>query len=86
MKTIKLDVELTYDEDLMYGEDKDAKEWFFKDVLSGGLSLHSNEIGDSVGSIKVLNNVNRPDAFCETCGFDGLYNQCKFCPDCGRKL
>ena len=32
------------------------------------------------------NQVNRPDAFCETCGFDGLYNQFNFCPDCGRKL
>ena len=58
MKTIKLLVELTYDEDLMHGEDPESIRWFRDEILMceirEGLLLHSNEIGDTVGSIRVL--------------------------------
>ena len=58
MKTIKLLVELTYDEDLMHGEDPESIRWFRDEILMcenrEDLLLHSNEIGDTVGSIRVL--------------------------------
>ena len=59
MKKLKLEVELTYDAKLMHGgdDDKEAKDWFFKRILGGrkiDLILHSNEIGDEIGTIKVL--------------------------------
>ena len=60
MKKLILEVELEYDDDHMHGVDPDAIEWFRQDILMGEaegseLILHSNEIGDEVGTIKVLN-------------------------------
>ena len=58
MKTLKLLVELTYDEDQMHGEDPESIRWFRDEILMcenrEDLLLHSNEIGDTVGSIRVL--------------------------------
>lgn len=61
MKTLTLTVKLTYDEEIMHGRDKDeeAKQWFLKHVLgrsdvSEPLTLHSNYIGDEVGTIEVI--------------------------------
>ena len=57
MKTIKLLIELKYNAMLMHGGDgdKEAKEWFFKDILGGDkLVLFSGEIDDGVGDVKVL--------------------------------
>lgn len=49
-------VELEYDDKLMHGGDydKEAKDWFFKEILKDKLILHSNEIGDEIGEIKTL--------------------------------
>lgn len=53
-KTIKLEAEFTYDQECMHGEDKEAREWFFKDILmKDTLIVHSNEIGDEIGTIKI---------------------------------
>ena len=58
MKTLKLLVEFKYDEELMHSGDnsKKEKDWFYKHILknSKDLVLHSNEIGDEIGSVKVL--------------------------------
>ena len=61
MKTIKMTVEFTYDEQLMHSGDEcpESKEWFYEDILKnridgGKLILLSNEIGDVVGDITVL--------------------------------
>ena len=55
MKTIHLLISLTYDDEIMHDPDEAGKEWFFEEVLNGGgLFLHSNEIGDTVGEVKVL--------------------------------
>ena len=51
---IKLEIELDYDEKIMHGDDEDAIRWFYEEVLGGPLVLHSNEIGDEVGTIKVV--------------------------------
>lgn len=59
---IKLEIELDYDADLHHAEDNIAREWFFNEVLCGqkrdDLILHSNEIGDSIGTVKVLKILN----------------------------
>ena len=52
-------ISLTYDEETMHNGDKDteAKNWFFNDILVESkerLILHSNEIGDEIGDVKVL--------------------------------
>lgn len=58
MKTIRLEIELTYDADILHGFDRESIRWFCENVLSGTgeerLILHSNEIGDEVGDVKVL--------------------------------
>ena len=54
MKTIKLLVELTYDNDAMHEDDADSIAWFKDEVLGGEMVAWSNEIGDELGFIKVL--------------------------------
>ncbi len=55
MAKLKLEIDLIYDEDLMHGTDDEAIEWFRNDILlgDGGLILHSNEIGDTIGKVSV---------------------------------
>ena len=54
MKKVKLEIEFEYDEDVMHGDDQDAINWFFSDILKNEkLNLHSNEIGDFIGTVKV---------------------------------
>ncbi len=54
MKTVKLFGKLTYDDEIMHGDDQESIEWFTKNILFGeDLILHSNEIGDSIGTIKI---------------------------------
>ena len=56
MKTIKIEVELTYDDNVMHGDDQDAIDWFVYDVLLNpdeDLILHSNDIGDMLGTVKI---------------------------------
>ena len=56
MKTIRLEIELTYDDDLMHGADSESLAWF-QQLLRGEdeerLILHSNEIGDEIGDVRV---------------------------------
>ena len=57
MKTIKLHVDFTYDAKTMHGSDKESMEWFYNEILKSkrknDLILHSNEIGDEIGTIRV---------------------------------
>jgi hypothetical protein len=55
MKTIRLLVDLTYDDEIMFDpEDSKQERWFLRDVLGDpDLILHSNEIGDEVGRVVV---------------------------------
>ncbi len=48
-------LELDVDEKV-YGTDQDEVDWLCNDILlgDGGLILHSNEIGDEVGIVTVL--------------------------------
>ena len=57
MSKIRLFIEVEIRDALMWGEggpDADALRWFERDVLGNGLILHSNEIGDEVGPMRVL--------------------------------
>jgi len=57
MKAIRLNIELEYDDAVMHGNDQTAIDWFYEEVLGGSnglLILHSNEIGDTVGKVTVL--------------------------------
>jgi hypothetical protein len=45
--------ELEFDENMMYGNEQE-KSWFYQNVLEGKLELFSEEIGDMVGSIKII--------------------------------
>jgi len=59
MAKIKLEIELAYNADQMYGDDPAGRIWFFEDILGGAcgdedLILHSNEIGDAIGTVRVL--------------------------------
>ena len=61
MKTERLMIELEYDDDLVHSNEPEAVEWFWLDVMGGDLVLHSNEIGDEVGRVKVLKRLRSPD-------------------------
>jgi len=56
MTKLILTVTLEYDAEMMHGKDTEGLEWFMRDVLGdeAGLFLHSNEIGDEVGKILVI--------------------------------
>lgn len=65
MKTLTMEIELTYDDVLAHSvdADKESRDWFFNCILMGrgsktlrlgSLTLHSNEIGDSIGTVRVL--------------------------------
>lgn len=54
---LKMLVELNCDNNFIDFTDKEEKDWFYNDILKSkrkDLFLHSNEIGDEVGTIKVL--------------------------------
>lgn len=54
MTTLKMVIELTYDEGIMYGDDADGKEWFLNLLKDDCLYLFSSEIGDDIGDVTVL--------------------------------
>lgn len=61
MKTIRMVVDLEFNEDMWYPKnDTEAREWFLKEILHWDLCqnepliLHSNEVGDEVGIVKVI--------------------------------
>ncbi len=54
MRTVTMTIELELDEDMMYGNDKESKAWFFDVVLKESLYLHSEEIGDNIGRVSVI--------------------------------
>jgi hypothetical protein len=57
VRRVTLTIELEYDVKIIHGCDEQAKTWFFNEILSGvkgDLALHSNDIGDFIGTVKVL--------------------------------
>ena len=61
MKTLTLEIELEYDDEMMHGNEEEAIDWFHNEILIGDkglLQLHSNEIGDHVGKVKCVKILN----------------------------
>jgi hypothetical protein len=57
MKTLRLVIELDYDNVLWHGDDEPALEWFRDEILGGPLILHSYEAGDEIGEVRVVSYV-----------------------------
>tara|TARA_R110000737_G_scaffold64473_6_gene92215 strand:+ start:7967 stop:8149 length:183 start_codon:yes stop_codon:yes gene_type:complete len=56
MKTLKMTVEFTYDEEMIHGlESELGKDWFFHEILEGPdlKLLDVGDVGDVLGTIKV---------------------------------
>lgn len=53
MKVLKLQIELHYDSELAHGDDADGREWFRSILTEERLWLHSEEVGDFIGEVKV---------------------------------
>ena len=57
MRTITLQISLTYDDDIYHSKDSDqtALEWFRDEILLGdNLCLHDSDVGDFIGAVKVI--------------------------------
>ena len=54
MRTLTLVIELDYDNEMMHGDDEEGIAWFRDEVLGKELILHSNEIGDEVGKVRLV--------------------------------
>jgi hypothetical protein len=55
MRTIRLTVDLTYNEQVMHGEEPEAIEWFTSILLGDDLQLGDfGDLGDMIGSVKVV--------------------------------
>lgn len=54
-----MNIEVNIDDDLYSLRDEDEKLWLENEILigDGSLILHSNEIGDEVGVIKKVRNI-----------------------------
>jgi hypothetical protein len=54
-KKITLLIELAYNAKTIYEDSQDGFDWFKKEILYGnGLLMHSNEMGCTLGNVKVL--------------------------------
>ena len=55
---LKLTIEVKLDDEV-YGNSEDEKLWMENEILvgDGTLLLHSNEIGDTIGEVKKVSNV-----------------------------
>lgn len=65
MRKALMTIELEYDADIMHGDDQESVDWFYSEILSeekGMLILHSNEIGDVIGTVRVLSAALLPDS------------------------
>ena len=54
MRTLTLVIELDYDNEAMHEDDENGISWFRDEILGGELILHSNEIGDEVGRVRLV--------------------------------
>lgn len=55
MKTLRMVVDFEYDDQMMHDPTPDSIQWFREEILGDPeLILHSNEVGDEIGSIRVV--------------------------------
>ena len=56
MKTLRMVIDLTYDEQVMHADDPGAIRWF-NELLNhpdGKLMLYSSDLGDHIGEVEVV--------------------------------
>jgi hypothetical protein len=54
-KTIRLVIDLTYDADLIHGNDEESIDWFNRMLFGDDLQLGDfGDLGDMIGSVKVI--------------------------------
>jgi len=58
MKTLKMEIEFTYDDEVMHAPDDEGKQWFI-DILQDEdtLQLFHEDIGDFIGDVKIVSMV-----------------------------
>ena len=65
MTKLTMIVELTYDEDIMHHDSPEEVAWFMDSILLNpppeSLLLHSNELGDTIGEVKILSILTEED-------------------------
>ena len=55
MRTIRLTIDLTYDDEFMHGSQPGAIEWFTNILLGDDLQLGDfGDLGDMIGPVKVV--------------------------------
>jgi hypothetical protein len=55
MKTIRMTIDFTYDDQVMHKDDPEGIEWFKSILLGDNLHLSDfGDIGDVLGSVKVI--------------------------------
>jgi len=55
MDTLTMTIELTLNEYMPYSEaDPDEREWMEGTIFKENLIVHSNEIGDQIGTMKII--------------------------------
>ena len=58
---LRFEIELDYDAEVMHGDDPTEIEWFMTLLMTEELILHSNEIGDAVGTVRILHPMQMPE-------------------------
>jgi hypothetical protein len=60
MRTIRLTIDLTYDDELIHGDEGISIKWFENILLGDNLHLFElGDIGDILGSVKVIAGVEK---------------------------
>jgi hypothetical protein len=54
MKKLQIEAVFEYDDEMMYKDDEEGREWFYNLLLSDELLVHSNEIGDTIGALNIV--------------------------------
>jgi len=57
MRTIRLVIELDYDNELWHGDDEKKLEYFRDEILDGHLSLYSHTMSQAIGDVGVISYV-----------------------------
>lgn len=66
-RTIRLTIDMTYNAEQMHYDDPEGIRWFNEEVLGGALQMWSDEIGDWIGSVQIVEPP-APEPPCSVCG------------------